>query len=107
VAAGEVVGGVGTTGVSTGVHLHYEYRRNDVDIDPVPFLLQDAHPIGLAATVTEGLNLRAGPSKNDPVLAVAPPGARVLVGQEGWVPVWYQGRQGWMYAEFLRPGADQ
>ncbi len=102
VAAGDLLGGVGTTGVSTGVHLHYEYRRDDVDIDPVPFLVREAHPVGLAAKVAETLNLRAGPSKNEAVLAVAPAGAQVVIGQDGWVPVWYEGRQGWMWAEFLK-----
>ena len=101
VAAGDVLGGVGTTGVSTGVHLHYEYRRDDVDIDPVPFLVREAHPVGIAATVKEALNLRSGPNKNAPVLTVAPAGAKVLIGQDGWVPVWYEGRQGWMWSEFL------
>ena len=97
----ETIGGVGTTGVSTGVHLHYEYRQDDVDINPVPFLVREAHPVGIAATVKEALNLRSGPNKNAPVLTVVPAGAKVLVGQEGWVPVWHEGRQGWMWSEFL------
>jgi murein DD-endopeptidase MepM/ murein hydrolase activator NlpD len=38
VTAGQRIGAVGTTGNSTGAHLHFEVRPNDVPIDPLPFL---------------------------------------------------------------------
>ncbi len=38
VKAGEVVGEVGSTGRSTGPHLHYEIRKDGVAIDPERFL---------------------------------------------------------------------
>uniref|UniRef100_UPI00313B14EE M23 family metallopeptidase n=1 Tax=Inquilinus sp. OTU3971 TaxID=3043855 RepID=UPI00313B14EE len=38
VAIGTVVGTLGSTGESTGPHLHYEIRRRDVPVDPMPFL---------------------------------------------------------------------
>lgn len=38
VAAGQVLGIQGTTGRSTGVHLHFEVRENGVQIDPCAFL---------------------------------------------------------------------
>jgi murein DD-endopeptidase MepM/ murein hydrolase activator NlpD len=38
VTAGTVVGTLGSTGESTGPHLHYEIRRGDVAVDPMPFL---------------------------------------------------------------------
>jgi murein DD-endopeptidase MepM/ murein hydrolase activator NlpD len=103
VHVGDVIGGVGTTGVSTGVHLHYEYRQDGVDIDPAPFLVpvREARG-GPVATVIEPLNLRTGPSKNHPIVMVAPAGTRVTLGQDGWVPVVVDGREGWMFAEFLR-----
>jgi len=38
VTVGQVVGGVGTTGSSTGNHLHFEVRVDGERIDPVPFM---------------------------------------------------------------------
>ncbi|MFN8945850.1 MAG: M23 family metallopeptidase [Pseudobdellovibrionaceae bacterium] len=38
VKQGEVIGAMGSTGRATGVHLHYEIRKNKGPVDPLPLL---------------------------------------------------------------------
>lgn len=38
IVAGDLIGNVGSTGRSTGPHLHYEVRQSDEAIDPAPFV---------------------------------------------------------------------
>ena len=40
VKAGQLIGYVGTTGDSTGNHLHFEVRRDGVYYDPAEFVSQ-------------------------------------------------------------------
>lgn len=42
VKRGDLLGFVGTTGLSTGPHLHYEVLRNGRAVDPLKFILPDA-----------------------------------------------------------------
>lgn len=44
VKRGEIVGYVGTTGKSTGPHLHYEVHKNGQKLDPVYFFYNDLSP---------------------------------------------------------------
>ena len=42
VVRSQFIGRVGSTGRSTGPHLHYEVRINDEPVDPLPYLLTSA-----------------------------------------------------------------
>ena len=44
VEAGDEVGAIGTTGVSTGPHLHWEVIVNGRDVDPLQWLGTGLHP---------------------------------------------------------------
>ena len=65
-------------------------------------------PSPATATATDLLNLRAGPSYDDEILRVLPPGAPVSVtgpAQGGFLPVAYDGTLGWIDAAYLTTGA--
>lgn len=46
VGAGQPIARVGTTGASTGCHLHYEVRINDEKVDGIPFMRDRQAPLG-------------------------------------------------------------
>ncbi|OGT00783.1 MAG: peptidase M23 [Gallionellales bacterium RIFCSPLOWO2_12_FULL_59_22] len=48
VAQGDVIGYVGMTGLTTGPHLHYEFRVDGQQRDPLRIALPDAQPVSTA-----------------------------------------------------------
>ena len=46
VSAGQQIASVGSTGNSTGCHLHFEVRPNGTAIDPAPFMAARGAPLG-------------------------------------------------------------
>jgi len=52
VAQGETIGYVGTTGLSTGPHLHYEFKVAGEQRDPLRVALPDAQPVKAAQLAT-------------------------------------------------------
>ncbi len=75
VTGGTILGRVGATGHATGPHVHFEVRRFEVPIDPMPYLLAStAARISTAAPVGRALECGHGSGGQDH--PVAPRGPR-------------------------------
>jgi murein DD-endopeptidase MepM/ murein hydrolase activator NlpD len=61
IAAGDIIALVGSTGLSTGPHLHYELRRHGTAIDPGGFVTAGASPPPAREAVDPVAGLRAIP----------------------------------------------
>lgn len=73
VKAGDLLGLIGSTGRSTGPHLHYEVRRGGMAINPMPFV---GRGFAKGGTVSHGQTAWVG--EQGPELAQLPGGTRIL-----------------------------
>ena len=90
VTAGQVIGLVGSTGNSTGPHLHFELRIGNEAVDPAPYFVATLPaippptpiPIGkhrYAQVLVSGLNVRLDPSTESLNIGFLPQGLIVRV----------------------------
>jgi uncharacterized protein YraI len=114
VQVGQELGGIGQTGLATGVHVHVEARLLGDDIDPTPYLMA-AHvdasvPVrgDERASPSNGRtngrpNLRTGPGTEHRVIQVLADGARVTVFDTTgeWMRVAVAGAEGYIHQSLI------
>lgn len=56
VKRGDIIGYIGNTGISTGPHLHYEVKKNNIAVDPINYYFNDLTPDEYEQLVHEANN---------------------------------------------------
>ena len=87
VAAGDPIGGVGMSGMSTGYHLHLEVRKDGRVIDPTPYI--DHRPVAMPpAWVSQGFwepNGWYASGHHSGIDYAAPHGSQIMAAKSGYL----------------------
>src|SRR5690606_3308919 len=87
IAAGEPIGGVGSSGLSSGPHLHFEVRKNGQVINPSPYI--EVSPVAMPpAWVSQGYGVRNslyGSGYHPGIDYAAPIGTQIRAARGGYL----------------------
>jgi uncharacterized protein YgiM (DUF1202 family) len=124
IKTGQHIADVGSNGVATGPHLHLEVWPGGYGVSSTdPLAYMKSHGVNLTAGATSAirrsvpssctyyartrLNLRVGASTGTPSKVVLPVNARLVTKpgskSNGWLPVTYGSRSGWVYSTYVGP----
>lgn len=103
---GQVIGYMGTTGNSTGVHLHISIKHNNVLVDPLPFLQGKSFDDNIRYVFNcDNLNVRYGPGTNYNLWSEKSPLPRktvvAIVKKDKWIKI-SEIKNRWVSSNFIK-----